>query len=166
MLCALTLIKMNETERKLYLYDTYEGMTEPTEKDIRATDNELASEIMKKFKNKYYYAPLPEVKRNLYSTGYPKNNLIFIKGKVENTIPNRIPEKISVLRLDTDWYESTYHELNYLYPRLSVNGVLVIDDYGHWKGAKKATDKYFKKKIFNILLNRIDYTGRLGIKLE
>lgn len=167
MLCALTLIKMNEKKRKLYLYDTYEGMTEPTENDVRNLDKKLASEIMKKFdkkKSKYYYAPLPEVKENLYSTGYPKNNLIFIKGKVEDTIPNTIPERISVLRLDTDWYESTYHELNYLFPRLEEKGILIIDDYGFWTGSKKATDNYIKENNLKCYLNRIDATGRLVIK--
>ncbi|MFN4149649.1 MAG: TylF/MycF/NovP-related O-methyltransferase, partial [Candidatus Sericytochromatia bacterium] len=73
--------------------------------------------------------------------------------------------KISLLRLDTDWFESTYHELKYLFPLLSKNGVLIIDDYGHWKGAKEAVDKYIKEENITILLNRIDYTGRIGIKI-
>ncbi|MFX1257024.1 MAG: TylF/MycF/NovP-related O-methyltransferase [Promethearchaeota archaeon] len=98
-------------------------------------------------------------------TGYPKESVVYIKGKVENTIPNMIPEKISLLRLDTDWYNSTYHELKHLYPILSQKGIIIIDDYGHWKGARKATDNYFKENNVQILLNRIDYKGRLGIKL-
>jgi predicted kinase len=66
--------------------------------------------------------------------------------------------------LDTDWYESTYHELVHLFPKLVKGGVIIIDDYGHWKGAREALDQYFKEQNVQILLNRIDYTGRIGIK--
>ena len=105
--------------------------------------------------------------KNLYATGYPKNNFVFIQGPVETTIPApSTPKKIALLRLDTDWYQSTYHELTYLYPRLVKGGVIIIDDYGHWPGARKACDKYFKVNNINILLNRIDYTGRIGIKTK
>jgi hypothetical protein len=169
MLSALTLLKLKDTERKIYLYDTYEGMTEPSHHDVRAYDNFIAKIKYDKLKRKgikWDYASLNEVKKNLISTGYPKINLAFIKGKVEETIPQTIPKKISILRLDTDWYESTYHELQHLFPLLSKNGILIVDDYGHWKGAKLATDKYIKENNINIFLNRIDNTGRLGIKLN
>ena len=89
----------------------------------------------------------------------------LIKGKVEDTIPLTVPPKIALLRLDTDWYESTYHELKYLFPLLSNKGALIIDDYGCWAGAKKAVDTYFDENKIVILLNRIDYTVRLGIKV-
>ena len=169
MLCALTLLKMNDKERKIYLYDTYNGMTQPTEKDIRSYDGFKAKtkyNLLKKKNLKWDYASLDEVKKNLFSTKYPKENLIFGEGKVEDTIPNLIPKKISLLRLDTDWYESTYHELNHLYPKLSVNGILILDDYGHWKGAKDATDQYIQENNIKILFNRNDKTGRLGIKMN
>jgi len=169
MISALTLLKMNDSNRSLYLYDTYEGMNKPTEKDIRIYDNKPALNIWKKFQdkdiNRWDYAPLEEVKTNLYSINYPKDNIKFIKGKVEQTIPSKIPEKIALLRLDTDLYESTYHELIHLFPRLSKKGVLIIDDYGYWKGQKEATDKYFKENNIKILLNRIDGQGRIGIKI-
>ncbi len=167
MLSALTLIKMKDTTRKIFLYDTYEGMPEPTHYDLRTYDLFKASEKYEEFKKrneKCMYAPLEEVKKNLYNTGYPSNNLVFVKGRVENTIPKIIPEKISILRLDTDWYESSYHVLNHLFQKLSVKGMLILDDYGHWKGAKLATDKYFQEKKVKIFLNRIDPPGRLGIK--
>jgi O-methyltransferase len=66
-----------------------------------------------------------------------------VKGRVEETLPERAPERISLLRLDTDWYESTRHELEHLYPRLSPGGILILDDYGCWQGAREATDEYF-----------------------
>jgi len=171
MLCAYTLLYLNDTSRKIYLYDTYEGMSEPTEEDVSFINNKTATEIKKQREpyiqansENWLYISLEAVKKNLTLTGYPLDNLIFVKGKVENTIPDMIPKQISILRLDTDWYESTYHELYHLYPRLSVNGFLILDDYGHWEGARKATNNYFKENNINIFLNRIDYTGRLGIK--
>ena len=79
-------------------------------------------------------------------------------------IKKNLPKKISLLRLDTDFYKSTMKELKVLYPRLVKNGVLIIDDYGHWKGAKKAVDKYFNLKKNFIWFQRIDYASRLFIK--
>lgn len=168
MLIAKTLLASGITNRNIYLYDTYEGMSEPTAKDVDFK-GETASTLLNKHdrtgeKSVWCYSSIDEVKNNLYATNYPKNKLIFVKGKVEDTIPNTIPNAISLLRLDTDWYESTYHEFVHLFPILSKQGVLIIDDYGHWKGAREATDNYFKENNITILLNRIDYTVRTGIK--
>jgi len=164
MVIAHILLNLGETNRKIYLYDTYEGMSEPTKEDKTLLGNKYA---LKKWKRKdkgiMCLASLEEVKRNMALTKYPKKNFVFVKGKVEDTIPKKTPGKISLLRLDTDWYESTKHELTHLYPKISKGGVLILDDYGHWAGSKKAVDEYFKKK--SILLNRIDYSGRVGIKI-
>jgi hypothetical protein len=89
----------------------------------------------------------------------------LVKGKVEDTVPKNAPEEIALLRLDTDWYESTRHELVHLFPRLVPGGVLIIDDYGHWQGARKAVDEYIAGNQVKILLNRVDYTGRIGVKI-
>jgi len=85
---------------------------------------------------------------------------------VERTVPDAAPENIALLRLDTDWYSSTKHELIHLYPRIVRNGVLVIDDYGHFKGARDAVDEYMRNDKVPILLNRVDYSGRVGIKIS
>lgn len=168
MLSALTLLESKSSNRELYLYDTYTGMSEPTKKDVRNSDNSKAFSRWKDSQtnkyNKLCYSPIDEVQNNLFSTEYPRNKLIFIKGKVEDTIPQKIPKEIALLRLDTDWYESTYHEMTHLFPRLVSGGVLIIDDYGHWKGAREAIDQYIKENNIKILLNRIDNTGRIGIK--
>lgn len=169
MVIAYTLLKLNDTKRKLYLYDTYEGMVEPSEFDVKQSNKMKAKDEWNKYKKtkkKWNYAPLNDVKNNLKSTHYPEENLVFIKGKVEYTIPKYKPEKISILRLDTDWYESTYHEMKYLYPKLSKNGILILDDYGHWLGARKAIDDYFRDNHLELLLNRIDKPGRIAIKVE
>ena len=104
------------------------------------------------------------VRANLASTGYPPERVRFVKGKVEDTLPDAAPPQIAVLRLDTDWYESTRCELEHLFPRLSVGGVLIIDDYGAWEGARRAVDEFVAAGA-SILLNRIDETGRIGVKL-
>lgn len=170
MVIALTLLEIGEENRKIYLYDTFEGMPAPTKQDKKISDNIPAEAKWKKSKkkdhNEWAFSPIDEVKKNMSLTKYPPKNLIFVKGKVEDTIPKTKPSSIALLRLDTDWYESTKHELVNLFPILSVNGVLIIDDYGSFAGSKKAVDEYFDKNISPILLTRMDYRGRLAIKLK
>jgi hypothetical protein len=110
------------------------------------------------------HASLEDVQRNMRATGYPQERLEFVRGRVEETIPATAPERIALLRLDTDWYESTAHELRHLYPRLSPGGALLLDDYGHWAGARKAVDEYFGE-AGPTLLSRVDYTGRVAVKV-
>ena len=170
MIIACYLLKREETNRKIYLYDTFKGMSKPTAKDKSAFESSDSTVVWEKRErnnhNLWCYSSLSEVKANMLSTGYPQDNIIFVKGKVEDTIPGTMPSHIALLRLDTDWYESTYHELQYLFPLLTEGGILIIDDYGHWSGAKEAAEKYFKENNITILLNRIDYTVRLGVKCK
>lgn len=169
MLGAFALKKRNDFFRSIYLYDTFTGMAEPGEKDRKVGGAHGAHSEWQKAEsddhNEWCYASLESVKRALESTGYPAEKLHFIQGKVENTIPETVPESIALLRLDTDWYESTKHEMEHLFPRLKKGGVLIIDDYGHWAGAREAVDEYLKENNITILLNRVDYTGRIGIKV-
>lgn len=168
MLAALTSITNNNLDRHIWLYDTYAGMPEPTEKDVnyrgdKAKTQWQASQM--EDHNQWCYASLDSVQANMESIGYPLDNLHFIKGKVEDTIPSQKPGKIALLRLDTDWYASTKHELENLYPLLSEGGILIIDDYGHWEGCREATDEFFKHLDGQIpLLNRIDRLGVMAIK--
>ena len=168
MMIALTLKHFNVTNRQLYLYDTFEGMTEPTEHDKRFDGMTAETELAQSDKNiatsVWCVADLNDVQQNMKRTAYPTENLHFIQGKVEDTIPEVLPASIALLRLDTDWYASTYHELVHLYPNLQKNAPLIIDDYGHWQGAREAVDTYFKEQNLTVLLNRIDYTGRIMLK--
>src|SRR4051794_6866027 len=167
MAVAETLKYLNSTNRELYLYDTYEGMSEPTEHD-KTWYGESASTLLSdadKEKNLVWaYSALDTVKKGMGSTNYPTDKIKYVKGKVEETIPVTMPESIALLRLDTDWYESTAHELIHLFPLLKKGGVLILDDYGHWQGARKAVDEYIEQNKIQILLNRIDETGRIAIK--
>ena len=171
MLVAKMLFNRKIDNRKIYLYDTFEGMSAPTTDDIAFTgqnaDFLLEKNIHNKEESVWCLADLSDVKRNLRTTNFPESNLVFVKGKVEETMLGNIPKNnIALLRLDTDWYESTKHELEVLFPKLAQNGVLLIDDYGHWQGCRKAVDEYFNNNSNKILLNRIDYTGRIGVKTQ
>jgi O-methyltransferase len=170
MMAALTLMDLGETDRSMYLYDTFEGMPAPTADDFSTVSGERAPQIWAAHErgthNEWCYAPLDDVESNMRATGYPAEQVLLVKGLVEETIPAVLPEKIALLRLDTDWYESTRHELEHLYPLLAVGGVLIIDDYGHWDGARKATDEYFAADGRKILLSRVDYTGRMGVRVR
>jgi O-methyltransferase len=163
MAAALTLIELGET-RNLYLFDTFEGMVPPGDYDW-ALDGCSAHEILKGASRDsvlWGIASLENVRQNMAATGYPIQRITFVPGRVEETIPASAPAEIAVLRLDTDWYESTRHELEHLYPRLAASGVMIVDDYGHWKGAARAVDEFFGDQ--RPFLHRIDYTGRLIIK--
>jgi hypothetical protein len=165
---ALTLMRLGDTARDLYLYDTFEGMPPPGAADVAAFTGERADKLLAGSSRKSdvrAYAPLEEAQETLARSGYPASQIKFIKGRVEETIPQTAPERIALLRLDTDWYESTRHELRQLYPRLVSGGVLIIDDYGWWEGARRAVDEYIAENNLPILLNRIDLTGRIAIKI-
>jgi O-methyltransferase len=169
MAAALTLQKMKDDKRHLYMYDTYEGMSEPTDND-KTFEGVAADKLLKREDREknasgvWAYSSLPEVKQAMRLTGYDEDLIHYVKGKVEDTIPQTLPASIALLRLDTDWYESTRHELLHLFPLLVKGGVLILDDYGHWKGARKAADEYFNQHNICILLNRMDETGRIAIK--
>lgn len=169
MAIAQVLRQAGSFDRDLYLFDTFEGMPIPSEYDVDFRGRSAGSMFRSRRRNNdssnWCYASLPEVQSNLEHVGYDKRKIHYIVGRVEDTIPTEAPAEISVLRLDTDWYESTKHELIHLFPRLVKGGVLIIDDYGHWLGAKRAVDEYFDENQLPILLNRVDYTGRLAVKI-
>jgi len=169
MTIALALKEMGKEDREIYLYDTFTGMSTPTDKDVskfwgKASDIFLTTRTSEDTSN-WCLSPLDEVKNNLKKTSYSKEKIHYIKGKVEDTIPETMPKKIALLRLDTDWYTSTKHELIHLFPKLSKNGILILDDYGDWEGAKKAVDEYIKENNLCLFLGRIDASARIALKI-
>lgn len=161
-------------ERDFYIYDTFAGMSEPNntiDKSLFLGDS--SKSIFNKHQelnfNSWCYASLDEVKENIKAAGLSLENINFIKGKVEDTlkVTSNLPEKISVLRLDTDWYDSTIIELEVLYPKLEIGGVILIDDYGYWDGAREAVDSYFSRQDTpkRPFFAQSDFTGRVGIKI-
>jgi O-methyltransferase len=167
MVMATALDDGGHRDRRLYLYDTYEGMSEPTDRDVDARGKSAQSLLQTHDKDDPIWAEasLEEVRHNLATTGLPPEQVEFVKGDVEKTIPDVMPSQIALLRLDTDWYESTRHELEHMFPLLAPGGVLILDDYGHWQGARAAVDEYFAETRPQMLLNRIDFTGRIGVKI-
>jgi O-methyltransferase len=169
MMLALTLLYYGDNDRDIYLYDTFAGMTEPSEADKRH-DGAAAQELWAGQQNgaggsDWWAVTVDEVREHMLSTGYPANRVHLVQGPVEATIPATAPDSIALLRLDTDWYESTLHEMVHLYPRLRGGGVLIVDDYGWWQGARTAVDEYLATNKIHLLLNRIDPAGaRLAIK--
>ena len=173
MAVARTLLAAGKSDRELFLFDTYSGMPQAGDVDVDAFSRSAAPLLAdlrtrpakEQIKNEMVaQCSLETVRANVIATGYPQGKLHFVEGRVENTIPECAPDQIALLRLDTDWYESTRHELIHLFPRLSPHGILVIDDYGHWHGARLAVDEYFERNQEHMFLSRIDYTGRIGVR--
>lgn len=166
MAVALTLLRLGVTDRDLYLFDTFAGMTEPGAEDIKHTGERAADVLASASRESHDWAvaPIDQVREAVLSVGYPTDRIHFVEGRVEHTLPANAPAEIALLRLDTDWYSSTKHELVHLYPRLARGGVLIIDDYAYWQGARRAVDEYIDENDLTLLLNRIDYTARLALR--
>lgn len=163
MMAAHALMDVGVEDRDLFLFDTFEGMSPPTELDrdragISAGER-LEAEDRNDPSSVWCVADLSEVRQNMARTGYPEERIHFVPGRVEETLPEASPQEIALLRLDTDWYESTRHELVHLFPRISAGGVLIVDDYGHWVGARRALDEYLRERGTDLLLLSLDETG-------
>jgi D-inositol-3-phosphate glycosyltransferase len=163
---ARSLLERGDTQRTLWLYDTFSGMTPPTAEDRRLIDRTDAAALLAtqpRSADVWAVADLDDVRRTMSLCDYPEERVRYVVGPVEETIPGAVPKQIAVLRLDTDWYASTLHELIHLFPRLSPGGVLIIDDYGDWEGARRAVDEYLASIQTPVLLTRIDHTGRMAV---
>jgi hypothetical protein len=154
MVAALALLGARASERELYLFDTFQGMPSPGEKDGRRA--------AAMWHRTWMSAGEEGVRRAMESTGYPAERIHLVKGLVEETVPARAPEELALLRIDTDFYSPVRHALEHLYPRLQSGGILIIDDYGAWEGARRAVDEYFDGSVY---LHRIDYTARAVVKV-
>ena len=162
--------ELKTTPRHIFMYDTFEGMVQPTEEDFTHQDAVLYElSVEQTFThwqqnqcqdhNNWCYTSLENVKNNLNGLGYPEEYLHYIKGKVQDTLPNAdlLPkEPIAILRLDTDWYESSKIELETLYPLVAKNGLVIIDDYFHWAGQRKAVDEYLSFHQIENTVQRIN----------
>jgi hypothetical protein len=157
-------------DREIFLFDTFAGMTPPSTVDVDIYGSTAADVLRASAKREgdrsdmWCIASQEDVAANLRLSGYPMERTHLIAGVVEETLPVRAPAEIALLRLDTDWYASTKHELEALYPRLVSGGVLIVDDYGHWAGCRQAVDEYFAANAPAPFLHRIDYTGRIAVK--
>jgi hypothetical protein len=161
MLAMMLANEMSGINRHFHLYDTFEGMTPATDvdKDLNGIDATKLMEV-----NSYFrcIAPLDQVQTLIKNnTNISSERIHYYVGDVCKT--QLFPEKIAILRLDTDWYESTKFELEHFYDRVVSGGIVIIDDYGHWQGCKKAVDEFMKSHP-SINLQQIDYTGVFFLK--
>lgn len=170
MAAALAFALAGDTGRDLYLFDTFAGMSRPTDDDRTLVSDQQAMDKWLREQtagdgSTWCHASLQDVQANLARTGYPPERLRMVQGKVEDTLrrTETLPAQIAILRLDTDWYESTKAELDELFWRVTPGGVVIFDDYGHWAGAKKAVDEFLAGQP-PYLLHRIDDTGRLLVR--
>jgi O-methyltransferase len=162
---AYTLLERGVTDRDLHLFDTFTGMPQPTEKD-RRYDGRPAVELLErsdKTAKVWAVASLEDVRSGMEETGYPPERIHFHPGRVEQTIPAAAPAQVAILRLDTDWYASTLHELEHLYDRVPSGGVLFFDDYGYWAGAREAVDEFLARTGARLLLAPMA-SGRFAVK--
>ncbi|MHA1528993.1 MAG: TylF/MycF/NovP-related O-methyltransferase [Alphaproteobacteria bacterium] len=168
MTIALALLSEQVSNRELYLFDTFEGMPKPDERDLYFNGVPAIGDFnrmrLTDHSSKWLNAPQEAVRQAMSLTGYPDARIHYVKGLVEDTIPTQAPRSIALLRLDTDWYQSTKHEIDHLYQRVSPDGIVIIDDYGHFRGSRQAVDEFFQNSDNPPFLHRIDYSGRLIIK--
>ena len=168
-------------ERDIYMYDTFAGLTQPGNEDYNLINYasgiwNIPEQVLKTWKDKkineeindWCNCPLEKVKSRLNSTGYSQNKLHYIVGDVLETLKNEsnIPEKIAILRLDTDWYESSKFELIKLYDNVVDGGLVIFDDYYFWNGQKKATDEFFKERGINLIINKLNEKTGAMIKTQ
>lgn len=172
-LAAMTLLEMQDTSRELYLFDTFDwswpelSSVDTTHLEHSVEQRSARLQARKNLPEERLDAELVSEARVLefvYQTGYPQDKIIPCKGLVQDTIPAQAPDKIALLRLDTDLYESTYHELTNLYPRLVSGGILLVDDYPTEHGVIRAVEQYFDELGSRPFFSRIDIQGRIGVK--
>lgn len=173
MAAALTLNRLGASGRDLWLYDTFDGLTAPSGLDVDITGRSALDQMKECHPNLlpsrqgdrvvFACASLEEVRHNMDTVQYRGGEIRFVKGPVEATIPHEIPAEIALLRLDTDFYSSTKHELEHLVPRMAPGSILIVDDYGTWLGARRAVDEFLEGSGIPIYLSRIDETARMAV---
>jgi O-methyltransferase len=155
MLVAHTLNALGVSDRRLQLFDTFEGLPYPdSENDVDLIGNH-ASE---RWREGWIKVDIDQVRENMATCEY-SGKIELHPGMVEMTlIPEALSGEYAIVRLDTDWEASTRVELRMLWDRLSPGGILVIDDFGHWHGCRVAVDDFFADKP--VKLHRVDYSCR------
>jgi O-methyltransferase len=158
----IMLARMMCPDRICWLYDTFDGMTKPNAKLDVKPDGERAIDrwnLKVAGGTKWDAVSLEEVQQGFIGAGLGMDKLHFVEGPIEESVKMVAPIRISILRLDMDWHAPTKVALEKLYPRLTVGGFLIVDDYGHWMGCKKAVDDYFGQ--WRPSFTDVDYSCRV-----
>ena len=153
-LIKLTLRQLGES-RALWLFDTFEGLPAPTAQD---SDFEFA--------NLYTGSCVGTVDevRHLFEELRIEDGVHFVKGLFQEELPKTQVSEIALLHIDGDWYESVKTCLENLYDRVVPGGFIQFDDYGYWKGARRAIDEFLGSRKIQTTLVRLDYSGRQLVK--
>lgn len=156
------------SNRKIHLFDSFEGLPDPTGEDGREAssymDNVRKGKLAPRYKCE---APLELVEELFFDKLMLSPSVVhFHKGWFDHTIPLQKAkiDKIAILRLDADWYESTKVCLAQLYDKVVQGGFVILDDYGYWEGCKKATDEFFIERNIHPTLKKIDKSGYYFVK--
>ena len=171
-LAAKLIFEEYRSDQKVWLFDTFAGMTEPSQHDRPRFEDYDARAMYDANRrdgfNQWCYASIDDVRRNFEQAGADLDGVRFIQGDARETLKDisNLPERISVLRLDTDFYEATRVQLDVLYPRLSIGGPILIGDVGYWEGVRKAVDEYFADPRTRPLLYYTDLSDRMGVKVS
>ena len=169
MIAALAAMRAGDETRELWLYDTFSGLPRPDpDLDVDILGNRAIDGWEPRnaggAKTMWAYADEADVRTNMARTKYPPDQMRFISGLVEETIPAQAPERIALLRIDTDWYASYKHILEALYDRVVPGGLVIFDDYGQFKGARRAVDDFIAVRKITSPLLRVDFSCRMLIK--
>jgi hypothetical protein len=145
----------NLLDRRIHLFDTFEGAPAGPD-DIFLGKPQRTGHRLPDF--------YEMVQENIRDTLTTTAGFVLKKGLVEETLPGSDIGELCLARFDTDYYPSTRIEFEVLYPKLVSGGVIIVDDYGFYQGARRATDEYLAKEARRPLLNRIDIGIWAGVK--
>jgi hypothetical protein len=162
--CAATMAyiaRKYNSDRKIWLFDSFEGLPKPSEKDGIAAKSRMTMNV--KEETRKCIASVKDIEEIFFKKlKIERKKVLIRKGWFQNVLPNVKDEigAIAILRIDADWYESTKSCFDNLYDNVVPGGYVVIDDYGHWEGCRKAVDEFLESRNISVELVEIDYTGR------
>lgn len=135
-----------QSKRHIVLADTFDGMLGESDLDRNLRTGLTAAEWMDDFNRGKKWNPTNQmqVARNLRETGVPDDRFTLLGGDIRKMKIEQFPSKIAILRVDVDWYQPTRSCLELLAPLVSPGGIIIVDDYGSWAGAKQAVDEYLE----------------------
>lgn len=162
-----------DANRRFHLFDSFEGLPQPSSKDgkdvLQGYLKDNQDRVLDEGKGDLIAINACAAPRQLAEElffkvlGAPPDLIIFHQGWFQNTVPAAVAsgqvKQLSVLRIDGDWYESTRICLEHLCPLVSPGGFVIIDDYGHFEGCRKAVDEYLAVHGKGTQLSKIDSDG-------
>jgi predicted O-methyltransferase YrrM len=153
---AMMALTMSKPVRRLWMFDTFEGLPAPGEAD---PDHQIGLLYTGAFR-----ASVEEVHSSFQRLGVD-GAVTMVPGLFQDTLPRWGTQPIALLHIDGDWYESVTATLNNLFDHVSTGGIIQFDDYGHWAGARRAVDEFMKSRNIKEPLRYVDFSGRQLVKL-